>query len=334
MLDSARGEDAPVDDAMRANLAAGMGRREDGRDPATWGRLEHLTDPQAQVLSLMTERLERESSPSTFWETLPTNDPFLVRFRNEEAHEHDNTSSMNPPPTAAQPNNTTSSPQSITDQRSAFLLRFLRARDFDIDAAVTLLRSMLEWRATTQPWTIPQDAKTHPEASLHIYHTGAYDSQGHPVLYAASANMRRTVAVKERFRDASIRLLEDMYMNMPDGQDQFVIVYDYEGFSALTNFSISIVRSMLFVLQECYPESMSATYFLPNYSSSFYAVWKIVRPFIHPFTASKIHFLQTTSYREHLMEKIGAEALVPWLGGSYKGFVLPGPAGDARKQDA
>jgi hypothetical protein len=270
---------------------AGLGSQPDGRNMQTWGRQGYLTDAQESALVALEAR-----APVTF----PADDPLLARYEAPAGG-----------PEARQP------------QRDLFLLRLLRARDFDVDAAEALLHDVLVWRRANRPWSIARADAERPEASFHIYDTGARDDAGRPVLYALQRSMKRAVIDVEAFRKATIFFIESVVMSMEGTQDQFLLIYDFEGFSILQHTSLSAAQAMFQIVQEAYPDSLGAAYALPNYPFSFYTVFKLTRGFIGPQTASKIVFLPSATFKQDLADCVGKDALPPWLGGTLVGFTLP-----------
>jgi CRAL/TRIO domain/CRAL/TRIO, N-terminal domain len=282
---------------------AGLGTHPDGRDMRTWGRKGHLSDAQENALVALDAR-----APLTF----PADDPLLARY---EAPTGASCYPIAPAPARQQ--------QQHQPHRDLFLLRLLRARDFDVDAAETLLHAVLAWRRANRPWSIARTDAERPEASFHIYNTGARDDTGRPVLYALQRSMKRAVMDVEAFRKATIFFIESVVMSMENTQDQFALIYDFEGFSVLKHTSLAAAQAMFQIVQEAYPDSLGAAYALPNYPLSFYTVFKLTRGFIGPLTASKIVFLSTATFKQDLAHCIGKDALPPWLGGTLAAFQLP-----------
>jgi CRAL/TRIO domain len=257
------------------------------RDIATWGRLGHLSESQAAALKSLSSRAG----------SFPDDDPLLARCNVVAA---DGTNAV----------------------RNMLLLRMLRAREFDVDEAERLLDSVVAWRRANKPWMISADEIARPEAPFHLYNTGARDLANRPVLYAVQRHMRRSAIDSEAFQRAAISFLEALLTNMPATQDQFVVLYDFEGFSAIRHVPLGAVQGMFRVLQDAYPETLARVYMLPNYPFSFYAVFSVVRKFIEPFTAAKLEFMSEETYKDDLIRDVGHLALPTWLGGANVSFRL------------
>jgi CRAL/TRIO domain len=277
-----------------------FGGANDGRDVASWGRLGNLTEPQRLALDAMSERAP----------PFPKDDPLLARYCCCNHYREKAGADEDAPP---------------HHMRNMFLLRLLRARDFVLEDAETLLRSVVAWRQQNKPWAIPPADVHSPQASFHVYDTGARDAADRPVLYAVQRHMRRAHLEAPAFQRAAIAFLEAVAMNMSPDQDQFVVLYDFEGFSPVRHVPLGAIQGMFRVLQDAYPETLARAYMLPNYPFSFYATFSVVRKFIEPFTAAKLEFLSEETFVEDLNTRVGSAALPTWLGGENEAFTLREP---------
>jgi hypothetical protein len=171
---------------------------------------------------------------------------------------------------------------------------------------------MLNWRSSQRPWALNASVLAVPAASFHGYDTGATDGEGRPVLYFRQTKMVRSLIDKGAFEQAAMFFVE----RAGSVHDEFVVLYDCADFSVMQNFSIAPLASMFNILQQRYPETLYAAYILPDRPFCFSAAYKLVVPFIQPFTASKIYFLDASTANAVLAEKIGSDGLPPFLGGT------------------
>lgn len=101
------------------------------------------------------------------------------------------------------------------------------------------------------------------------------------------------------------------------GKDQLVFLVDFTGFSITQVPSMDLSKEVVGILNDHYTDILAKAYMLdaPSY---FDAVWKFVKVMLHPLTASKVEFIQTSNKKElaKLMEQIPAEFLEENLGGA------------------
>lgn len=103
------------------------------------------------------------------------------------------------------------------------------------------------------------------------------------------------------------------------GMDQLVFLVDFTGFSITQVPSMDLSKEVVGILNDHYTDILAKAYMLdaPSY---FDAVWKFAKMLLHPQTASKVEFIQTSNKKElaRLMELIPAEFLEENLGGTCK----------------
>lgn len=101
------------------------------------------------------------------------------------------------------------------------------------------------------------------------------------------------------------------------GKDQLVFLVDFTGFSITQVPSMDLSKEVVGILNDHYTDILAKAYMLdaPSY---FDTVWKFVKVMLHPLTASKVEFIQTSNKKElaKLMERIPAEFLEESLGGA------------------
>lgn len=101
------------------------------------------------------------------------------------------------------------------------------------------------------------------------------------------------------------------------GKDQLVFLVDFTGFSITQVPSMDLSKEVVGILNDHYTDILAKAYMLdaPSY---FDAVWKFVKVLLHPQTASKVEFIQTSKKKDlaKLLEHIPAEFLEENLGGA------------------
>lgn len=228
------------------------------------------------------------------------------------------------------------------------LLRFLRARKFDVEAAWAMLSDHLDWRSSTGIDDLPEGmssvgpaAQLFPEmpAIKRCYPHGFHglDRLGRPVyierlgqldlqtlLASASAERVAQYFAHELERLTTHRLLA---CSLAQGRlvEKTLTVLDLSGLSMRT-ISQAAARKMLQAItkvqQNQYPEIMGEM-IIVNAPRAFHLAWKFACPMIDANTVSKIRGLQEDP-TSRLLELIEPQMLPRFLGGQCDCSGFPG----------
>ncbi|KAJ2398634.1 phosphatidylinositol transfer protein csr1 [Coemansia sp. RSA 2559] len=168
----------------------------------------------------------------------------------------------------------------------AWVLRFLRARDWDVGEALQMVRRTLVWR-TGQAI---DEVAYYGESKLH-YHTMesglafacTQDNLDNPVYVVRVrvnfARNRNIVAIK-RFLCWQIETSQLL------GDGRITILFDLTGFSR-ENIDLPLVRTLIALLTNYYPETLGILILHVN-SWVFSGIWALISPFIDPAVKAKI----------------------------------------------
>ncbi|KAH6927614.1 hypothetical protein HPB50_006165 [Hyalomma asiaticum] len=220
----------------------------------------------------------------------------------------------------------------------AFLLRWLRARDFDVSKAERMYRNDVEWRKENgvddmlQSYEIPEIVKENFPGAVF------YPSKdGRPVwLIPAGLDIKGfvaalTPAVVQRH---SVYLLEYMEFlkhssTKKEGKElenQYLVI-DLDKFSLRQVYSWQAIRAitdMLKMMEDHFPECLEKCICI-NAPGFFPVLWKLVRPFMTQRTADKVNVYGKDGWKNVLLDIMDAEQLPAHWGGK-----MVGPGNDPR----
>ncbi|GJQ83375.1 hypothetical protein Trydic_g18157 [Trypoxylus dichotomus] len=216
-----------------------------------------------------------------------------------------------------------------------FLLRWLRARSWDVEAAEKMLRTNLEWR---KEWDLDELVKSWqpPEPLASHYPSGlsGFDKEGYPIYIVPMGNLDmigllHTTSKQDMIR-LTIKTLEEILLEAErNGVTQLVAIFDLENFN-LRQFAwkpaVELVITLLQSYEANYPEILKVCYII-NAPKLFALAYAVVKKFINEYTQSKIKIYkqESTKWQTHLFEHVSPDNLPKCYGGS-----MVDPDGDPR----
>ncbi|EGV63881.1 phosphatidylinositol transfer protein csr1 [Yamadazyma tenuis] len=194
---------------------------------------------------------------------------------------------------------------SRNDYLDTALLRYIVARSLNADKSVQMALSCLNWRKNVHPvesylWdgdAVPvlADPKSPLGATFRlnkIYIRG-YDVFGRPLIVVKVAKHFRHDCSDADFERIICLLIEWARLGFREshGVNKGSILFDMTGFS-LANVDLHAVRFLTAAFEANYPEYLGAV-LIHKAPWIFSTVWKIIKGWVDPLVATKIHFTNT-----------------------------------------
>ncbi|KAF7912467.1 uncharacterized protein EAF01_001488 [Botrytis porri] len=231
------------------------------------------------------------------------------------------------------------------DHPDALLLRFLRARKWDVDKALVMMISTMRWRASDMhvdddlmkngelaaledEKSTNAEKKRHAEGFLMQLRSGksflhGVDKAGRPMCFVRARLHKQGEQSEESLERYTVFVIESARMLLEPPVDTACVVFDMTGFS-LANMDYGPVKFMIKCFEANYPESLGVV-LVHRAPWVFQGIWKIIRGWLDPVVASKVQF---TNNVEEMSEFVPRSQILAELGGEenweYK-FVEPVP---------
>uniref|UniRef100_A0AAT9H863 Retinal binding protein n=1 Tax=Peronia verruculata TaxID=500109 RepID=A0AAT9H863_9EUPU len=215
----------------------------------------------------------------------------------------------------------------LTNEDDQVLLKWLKARNFDVGKAETMFRTSMAYREKMKVDTLRTEYE--PPEVLKKYLTGGtcgHDKDGSPVrvelfghldmkglMYSArKIDMEK---VKLRQCEEHVKDWEEMSKKLNKRVDGLTVIFDMEGVSSkmLWRPGLQMYLHLVRVLEDNYPEMLKRM-FVVNAPRIFPLLYKICRPLISEDTKNKIHVLGS-DFSTTLLQYIDEEELPAFLGG-------------------
>ncbi|CAN4099953.1 unnamed protein product [Withania somnifera] len=220
----------------------------------------------------------------------------------------------------------------LADGRSdVILLKFLRARDFKVKEAFTMLKNVVAWRKEFKIDELLDEKDLGQGLEKVVYNHGV-DKEGHPVCYNAFGEFQdkelyqNTFADKEKltkFLRWRIQFMEKSIRNLdfsPDGICTFVQVIDLKNSPGLFFFKKELRQATnraLVLLQDNYPEFVAKQVFI-NVPWWYPAYYRMINATFTTRTKSKFVFAGPSRTAETLFKYIAPEQVPVQYGGLSK----------------
>ncbi|KAJ6585015.1 CRAL-TRIO domain-containing protein [Mycena capillaripes] len=214
----------------------------------------------------------------------------------------------------------------------ATLLRFLRARKFDVPAAKTMFLAAEKWRKEFGVDELVRTFDFRELTEVDRYYPQYYhnmDKSGRPIyierignlnvkaLYACTSQERLLQHLVVEYESFLTSRLPACSEAAGHPVETSLTILDLGGVS-LSNFIRvkDYVASATHIGQNYYPECMGAFYII-NAPWAFTAVWAAIKPWLDEVTVKKVHIVGGPSaYRPQLLAQVHPECLPKEFGGT------------------
>lgn len=208
------------------------------------------------------------------------------------------------------------------------ILRFVRARKFKVEDIIHMALKCLDWKSTAYPvekWLAAGDYEISKDKNLEqlaeaftmgkVYLRG-HDREGGPICVIRVRKHFGSQCPHHDFERFIVLMLEWFRLGLrpyTTGCDGANILFDLTGIS-LKNIDLHAVKFLAKAFEANYPECLHAIW-IHNAPWVFFTVWKLIRGWLDPVVASKIHF--TNSVED--LEKFTDRKYIPeFVGGNDK----------------
>lgn len=211
------------------------------------------------------------------------------------------------------------------------MLRFLKARKFDIDKTVHMWAEMLNWRKEYGVDSILQDFVYEELEEVqrcypHGYH--GVDKEGRPIYIERLGKIEpvklMTVTTIDRFLKYHVQGFEKTFtekfpacsVSTKRHVDSTTTILDAQGLNWMSFGKVAhdLLMRMQKIDGDNYPETLHQMYIV-NAGNGFKILWNTVKGFLDPRTTAKIHVLGN-KFQSKLLEIIDASQLPQFLGGT------------------
>lgn len=208
------------------------------------------------------------------------------------------------------------------DSPDNFMLRFIRARKWDVDNSLLMLAHSIEWRIDES--RVDQVLRASELGCLEKKQEGVLTQfrSGKCIIRGRDKKGRPIVIVRPRFHHSSdqtfeevevftLLLIEYARLMLTEPIDQCALIFDLKGFT-MANMDYEPVKYMIKAFEAHYPESLGIL-LIHRAPWIFNGIWQIVKNWLDPVVASKINF---TKHASDLEKFIDNKQILKEMGGS------------------
>lgn len=210
-----------------------------------------------------------------------------------------------------------------------YLLRFLRARKFDLNKTLLMFKNFIQWRNDIKIEDLKRFKYEELNQVKRFYPHGYFrtDREGRPIYIECAGQIKfkemMEVTNDDRFYKYFIQCYEHLlHVKFPacskaTGKrvSSTIYIMDLKGgaLKLIGGKVYDFIKAASKIGQDNYPEVLGKM-FIVNAPLVFYGVWNMIKPWIDERTRNKISILGS-SFKKELLEYIDEENLPDFLGG-------------------
>ncbi|KAL8693179.1 MAG: hypothetical protein Q9218_001961, partial [Villophora microphyllina] len=209
------------------------------------------------------------------------------------------------------------------DHPDALLLRFLRARKWNVHNALVMLIATMNWRmkevhvdddvmkngegralidSTSNNAAVKKEAQDFlAQLRLGKSFLHGTDKEGRPMCFVRVRLHKQGEQSEASLERYTVYTIETARLLLARHVDTAAIVFDMTGFS-MANMDYSPVKFMIKCFEANYPESLGVV-LVHKSPWIFQSIWKIIKGWLDPVVAAKVHFTKDLAELEQFVEK-------------------------------
>ncbi|KAI9140825.1 CRAL-TRIO domain-containing protein [Paraphysoderma sedebokerense] len=289
----------------------------DSSPPTTWGRLDHLNDEQLSALAhlwITILQFFQSNSPDTV-----VTDALIDSSSNATSLSASTQSTASPAasesPEVPAPGTSKAEKKTATvallhrtfwltiqdTHPHDLLLRFLRARKFNVHKARVMLFKALVWRVQVDTEQVIERGelgiKTYLLENGESFVHGV-DKHNRPVIYINVALHDKKASTLPELEIMTIWLMETVRLMIHYPIENVCLVFNMKGFSS-SNMDFPMTKFLVTCLQSYYPESLGQC-LIVEAPWVFNGIFKLIKPLLDPVVMSKIKFIKAAELSQYI----------------------------------
>ncbi|KAI5842562.1 CRAL-TRIO domain-containing protein [Morchella snyderi] len=208
------------------------------------------------------------------------------------------------------------------DNPDGLLLRFLRARKWDVDKALVMMVATMNWRSKEmnvqevvskgeEAYAASPDQGFIKQLRMGKSFLHGTDKEGRPICFVRVRLHKQADQSEEALEKYTVYIMETARLMLRDPIDTAAVVFDMSGFS-MANMDYAPVKYLIKCFEAHYPESLGVC-LVHKAPWIFQSIWSIIRGWLDPVVASKIHFTKSVedmeAYipRSNILKELGGD---------------------------
>ncbi|XP_035223715.1 SEC14-like protein 2 isoform X3 [Stegodyphus dumicola] len=211
-----------------------------------------------------------------------------------------------------------------------FLLRWLKARDFDLAKAERMIRESFKFRKKlgadtilTSAYELPEVYKKHPiteclgfdkeHSVVRLFMAGICDYKGFVYSLRIVDMMKILIYMLEH----DLKMVQEKKKKIVKLEEKTTFILDFNGFTLKQFYDKSVINAgiqLITMYQDNYPETLKAAYLI-NVPSYFSWIFNLFKPFLNAVTLSKIKIYRTDEWQDELFQIMDPKLVPAFMGG-------------------